>query len=51
MGTAQMRDLHEKRLDVRHDCEAIIKWSYFNKDLSGSDKSYYGVGLRYPFPD
>jgi hypothetical protein len=22
----------EKRADVRHDCEAIIKWSYFNKD-------------------
>ena len=113
MGTTQMRDLDEKRLDVRYDCEAIIKWSYFNKetffdakvlnfsrsgiyfqttheikpgatifikleillsknvnslnheclrtvslgevrwciDLSGSDKSYYGVGLRYPFPD
>ena len=22
----------EKRMDERYDCEAIIKWSYFNKD-------------------
>ena len=22
----------EKRADVRHDCEAIIKWSYCNKE-------------------
>jgi hypothetical protein len=113
MDTTQMIDLDEKRLDARYDCEAIIKWSYFNKetyfdakilnfsrsgiyiqtahdikpgttifikleillsnnvnslnheclhtvslgevrwciDLSGSDKSCYGVGLRYLFPD
>jgi hypothetical protein len=25
-------NITEKRADVRHDCEAIIKWSYFNKD-------------------
>jgi hypothetical protein len=105
-------NITEKRADARHDCEAIIKWSYFNKetyfkakllnfsrggvyietahdiklhatiliqmeivisskinsldyeclrhvslgevkwriDLSENDQSYYGVGVRYPFP-
>ena len=105
-------NITEKRADARHDCKAIIKWSYFNKDayfnakllnfsrggayietahdikpratifiqvemvlsskvnsldygrlryvslgevkwridLSGNDQSYYGVGVRYPFP-
>ena len=103
----------ENRKDRRHKCEAIIEWSYFNKDicfdarllnfsesgvyfetgqelkpgstillkmkmvsksrfnsldhgrprsvslgevkwridLSESDQSYYGVGVRYPFPN
>jgi hypothetical protein len=112
MNLARKIQNSEKRKDVRHDCEAIIEWSYFNKDihfdakllnfsrsgvyfetghdlkpgstillkmkmvsssrfksldherprsislgevkwridLSGSDKSYYGVGVRYPFP-
>ena len=101
----------EKRAHIRHNCEAVIKWSYFNKktcfdakllnfsengiyietshdlkpgttiflqmnidysfksyspahprprsislgevkwrtDLSGSDQSCYGIGVRYPF--
>ena len=112
MNLARKIQNTEKRKDLRHNCEAIIKWSYFNKDthfdgkllnfsesgvyfetghdlkpgdtillkmimvtaskinsldhgrprsvslgdvkwridLSGSDKSYYGVGVRYPFP-
>ena len=112
MGLKNIQNFAEKRADVRHDCEAIIKWSYFNKDtyfkakllnfssggvyietvhdinphatifiqvemvlsskfnfldyerlryvslgevkwridISENDQSYYGVGVRYPFP-
>jgi len=112
MGSANKPENTEKRKHVRHQCEAVIEWSYFNQkiyfeakllnfsesgvyfetghslkpgatiflkmemvsssefnsldherprsvslgevkwrtDLSGSDRSYYGVGVRYPFP-
>ncbi len=112
MGLANKIENTEKRRQVRHKCEAIIEWSYFNReinfdakllnfsesgvyletthdlkpgtmifmkmkmvtsskinclnhehprsvslgevkwriDLSGSDQSSYGVGVRYPFP-
>ena len=110
MGFANKIENTEKRRQVRHKCEAIIEWSYFNReinfdakllnfsesgvyletahdlkpgtmifmkmvtscnisllnherprsvslgevkwriDLSGSDQSSYGVGVRYPFP-
>lgn len=111
MGLTNKITNSEKRRHLRHKCEAIIEWSYFNKeiffdakllnfsesgvyfetahdlkpggtiflkmkmvpssknnsliherprsvslgevkwriDLSGSDQSYYGVGVRYPF--
>jgi len=113
MGLANKIENTEKRRYVRHKCEAILEWSYFNQeisfeakllnfseggvyfktghdlkpgatiflkmnmvssskinsldperprsvslgevkwriDLSGSDHSCYGVGVRYPFPN
>lgn len=113
MGLANKIENTEKRRQVRHKCEAIIEWSYFNReinfdakllnfsesgvyfetghglkpgatiflktkvvspskinsldhehprsvslgevkwriDISGNDQSYYGVGVRYPFPN
>ena len=112
MGLTNKITITEKRRHVRHKCEAIVEWSYFNKeiyfdakllnfsesgvyfetahdlkpggtiflkmkmvssskinslvherprsvslgevkwriDLSGSGKSCYGVGVRFPFP-
>jgi hypothetical protein len=32
MGLKSKINMTEKRDDARHACEAIIKWSYFNKD-------------------
>jgi hypothetical protein len=32
VGLRKIINFTEKRADVRHDCEAVIKWSYFNKD-------------------
>ena len=113
MGLAIKIENTEKRRQVRHKCEGIIEWSYFNRalnfdakllnfseggiyfetghdlkpgatiylkmnmvssgkinsldperprsvslgevkwriNLSGRDESYYGVGVRYPFPN
>ena len=113
MGLAKKIESAKKRRHVRHKCEAVIEWSYFNQeiyfeakllnfseggvyfktghdlkpgatiflkmnmvssskinsldperprsvslgevrwrmDLSGSDQSCYGVGVRYPFPN
>ena len=32
MGLAQKIGITEKRGHERHDCEAIVEWSYFNKN-------------------
>ena len=33
MGLANKIDNTDKRGDVRHKCEAFLKWSFFNKEI------------------
>ena len=33
MGLANKIDNTDKRGDLRHKCEAFLKWSYFNKEI------------------